>query len=244
MGVLDQLITTILIDLTKAQHHANEFSAKLSDQYINSEDNLKYFPLPNSLIKGFEFDISFGLDEWLELIDKGFQQGLQMTLHKIADDLPLTLEDSGLLTAEQAKQLEQNIIFASSNLIEEIIKLIRQPTQTSRSTLITALSHQIMQRIRQELTLIIPEQDLFNSLLSNYPATISNYLFHNLPQFESVNGLLKEKITSFFDMQRLRGADYINNIKVQVDMRSFDWAHFNNNNEENSETRSRLIERP
>ncbi|MCW3127332.1 MAG: hypothetical protein JWO03_2990 [Bacteroidetes bacterium] len=66
MDTFAKIISSILVDITKAQDCANQFSASLVPKYhdpneYNRNENLIYFPVPNSSIKSFEFNLQFAI---------------------------------------------------------------------------------------------------------------------------------------------------------------------------------------
>jgi hypothetical protein len=64
---LEEFVALLLIDLSSAQHRANEFSAKLAEKYsappAAKEPNLlSTFPVPNSHVKACEIQFTVGLN--------------------------------------------------------------------------------------------------------------------------------------------------------------------------------------
>jgi hypothetical protein len=65
MAQLHEVLSTILIDITKAQHAANVFSCQLSKRY-KDDKLLKSFPIPNALISNIDINLKYGLAKDLE----------------------------------------------------------------------------------------------------------------------------------------------------------------------------------
>jgi hypothetical protein len=68
VDTLERLIASLLVDITKAQDFANQYSSELVSKYRNAEKhnrnaNLLVFPVPNSVIKSFEVRLTFALPE-------------------------------------------------------------------------------------------------------------------------------------------------------------------------------------
>lgn len=75
MDFFQGLVERILIDLTRAQHQANRFSATLAPIYEDPEKHeqppaLSYFPVPNAHVASFAFTLAFGIEELTELLHK------------------------------------------------------------------------------------------------------------------------------------------------------------------------------
>lgn len=66
MAHLHEVLSTILIDITKAQHAANVFSRQLSKRY-KDDKLLKSFPIPNALISNIDINLKYGVAKDLEL---------------------------------------------------------------------------------------------------------------------------------------------------------------------------------
>lgn len=66
MARLNEILTTILVDITKAQHAANVFSCQLSRQY-KDDKILRSFPVPNALISTIDINLKYGVSEDSEL---------------------------------------------------------------------------------------------------------------------------------------------------------------------------------
>lgn len=69
MDIFENIVASLLIDVIKAQNRANEYSAKLVPNYRDpthadppQNPNLGFFPVPNSVIRSFDFKLSFTLD--------------------------------------------------------------------------------------------------------------------------------------------------------------------------------------
>ena len=65
MAQLHEVLSTILIDITKAQHAANVFSRQLSKRY-KDDKLLKSFPIPNALISNIDINLKYGVAKDLE----------------------------------------------------------------------------------------------------------------------------------------------------------------------------------
>jgi hypothetical protein len=68
LDTLERIISSLLIDIIKAQDCANQYSSGLVPKYRDAEKhgrsaNLIFFPVPNSLIKSFEFSLTFALPD-------------------------------------------------------------------------------------------------------------------------------------------------------------------------------------
>lgn len=242
MDLFAKFVAAILIDLTKAQHQSNEFSALLSEEYTHSKGNLKYFPVPNSLINKFEFTVNFAIDEWITLLDEDLRLGLEKTLGKIAEDLPSRLFDAGTLTARIAQLLENEIYSIDPNLVEQQRQESKTPVGFSRKDLIQLLCKRITHNVMTMLGKYLKPAELEANWIQNYPVTILAYLDENLPDFASAAQYFEQHYKAVLDMERLQGAAFINGIKIHVDMRNFDWAYFSKN-DENAPV-NRLIQRP
>ena len=55
---LSQIIGALLMDLAKAQHISNKYSARLAEAYLHDE-KLQPFTVPNAFINNFQLDVSF-----------------------------------------------------------------------------------------------------------------------------------------------------------------------------------------
>ncbi|WP_446395585.1 hypothetical protein [Coleofasciculus sp. E1-EBD-02] len=62
MAHLHEILSSILIDITKAQHAANVFSRQLSKQY-KDDKLLRSFPIPNALISTIDLTLRYGVSE-------------------------------------------------------------------------------------------------------------------------------------------------------------------------------------
>jgi hypothetical protein len=65
----EDIISSLLIDVIKAQNRANKFSARLVPEYRDptkfwppEDPNLGFFPVPNSVIRSFDFRLTFALE--------------------------------------------------------------------------------------------------------------------------------------------------------------------------------------
>jgi hypothetical protein len=84
MAHLHKILTTILIDITKAQHAANVFSRQLSRQY-KDDKILRSFPVPNALISTIDINLKYGVSE-----DSEFPPNTSASDAKLDDCYPST----------------------------------------------------------------------------------------------------------------------------------------------------------
>lgn len=179
MAQLHEVLSTILIDITKAQHAANVFSRQLSKRY-KDDKLLKSFPVPNALISNIDINLKYGVAKDLE-----FPPNTPASEAKLDDSYP-----------SANKFLKIGHIFAA-NVLDYLIALLKSkilpdlPSQQDKRQKIikslqsekirTCLGNEIGDSLENWYRLLQPnnEEQTINRAIAKVKETISEILLSN-----------------------------------------------------------------
>jgi len=241
MDTFEKIIAAILIDIIKAQHHANIYSANLATVYKDPEKlipplnpNLVYFPIPNSMIKSFDFSISFNIENLFDMLPPEILEQFNVCFNNIYKILIKHSENSEkkeILKKEFethfTPKLKQQYLSLMGN--SGILHPERQSLFTKAILLALEQYPALMAKNKYDNTLQSEIEQLVNSYIKPYP--IENALSQLSIQLKPKN--VDEETSTM-------GA-----INFKVDMRNYQ-VGFGENEYKNGDTtdeqsRSRLI---
>ena len=201
MGALEELLATLLIDIIKAQHQANLFSARLANLYYDPEKygldpNLSYFPVPNSVIKSFDLNMKLAPEKVEVIVEKSLESGLREAFGLVLSQLKLKKDEQEKLIKKALAELTALSLAGQQDrdeIIGQIAGLPKGKVKGFDQQWEEALQQALRQHLPAELQL---SPEMIKDLLVNY----------NLQVIKDV------------------GEDKLWQINLLVDMRSFTWG--------------------
>lgn len=244
-SILEGLVEHILLELLVAQNASNEASAKLADKYLKSEKkekhipNLEFFPVPNSSIKAFDFELKFGLkDIGIVLSDKTISEINQL----IAEAWKLLLEslsnEGAILNRRKESLMQRTPTLDLKTLETEGIdnKNMQQYNISSflEKNIIQLLVESLPRRTRRN------KEAITKGIIAIHLKTKINDVIFNSKKEQSLS---LPDVKAVFDLEKLNNAtgQVICSINVHVEMRNFDSAYYNDIDPEGNKKNARLL---
>ena len=238
-SVLEKLVEYILLELLEAQNTSNEKSARLAENYKSSGPrvpNLEFFPIPNSSIKAFDFKLKFALkDIGVVLTDDALSK------------INILIEESWVLYLTQLVN-EGIIIEERKNKYLKQLPTIDLTEFKSKISEKDKSDKSISSILEKEILLAF-ETSVNKKSFWGVTNKVSTHNISSLNLEEKINQILfnsdKEQeipLTDFkavFDLNQLNNIteDIVCSINVHVEMRNFESAYYNHENDNNMNTR-------
>jgi len=109
-SILEKLVANILLELLEAQNASNKASARLAENYLNAKGkdkvpNLEYFPIPNSSIKAFDFELKFALKDLSTLLTESTISKIDLLIMETWELFLTQLHKEGAVSKEEKEEL-------------------------------------------------------------------------------------------------------------------------------------------
>lgn len=220
--LLERLIAKILMDLTRAQNASNRLSARISKIYQQPPagmDNLKFFPVPNSLIKSFDFKLKFALSELVGLLQDDLSIALREEIQAIWLQLVQDLEERTLIKTGSLEQLQQYRFE-----FDQIVRINK--VEGTSDPVIELLTRQTIKAFTNELNGKIKIKVNLAPLLEEWAdrirTKITEFVDIIVEEFSSATAY-----KTVFDLDKLNEIDseILCSINVNVEMRNLKWGY-------------------
>ena len=243
-SILEGLVEHILLELLAAQNASNEASAQLAERYLNPESakdvpNLEFFPVPNSSIKAFDFNLKFALKDIGIVLTAEVIKKINELIERIWDMLLQNLTDQGTILERRRDSLlqEKPILDFAAIKDKAIDKPAKQESIASflEEEIIKTLVAQLPRRTRRR------KVEISKAII---PLDIRRQLNEILFQSKQQQEIPLPDVKAVFDLGQLNQAsgEIICEINVHVEMRNFDSAYYNNiSNDKNNPPQTRLL---
>lgn len=239
-SVLEKLVEYILLELLEAQNASNEASARLAENYNSDHPkvpNLEYFPVPNSSIKAFDFKLKFALqDIGVILTDDAISKIDDLILEKWELFLNNLVDNKFIIGERKNALLKEPPIIDLKNIKGDLV----DKEDDKENTIASFLEKEI-------LTAFIEHLPKSQKLWGKKEAISKSYMGLNLK--EQINRILfnskkKQEIPlsdfkAVFDVNQLNDIteDIVCSINVHVEMRNFESAYHDKDDDSNMRTR-------
>lgn len=237
MDFIEIIVTKILEELTNAQDAVNKKSAELAEEYQNPPKDLKnlsYFPVPNSLIKSFDFSLNFGIEELGSLLTDKVKDAVAKICAQNWDALLGKLISSKLINDQQKTLLQENTA-------EMCFK--HEKIQLTGTDLALQISETIIIKYKLRLKDLNIPSSVLNELLIAQQNIIENELRTILPDTLEKQKANASEFKAVFDINKLNeiNNDIICGINVKVEMRNFDWTYIKEAADEKSSIKQAFL---
>lgn len=238
-SVLEKLVEYILLELLEAQNTSNEKSALLAENYKSKGPkvpNLEFFPVPNSSIKAFDFKLKFALKDIGVILTDDTLSKINVLIEESWIVYLTQLVNEGVIIEERKKKyLKQLPTIDLSTFKSEISE--KDNTDKTIASLLAKEIELAFENAVNKKSFWGGSSKLSTQSLSylNLEEKINQILFNS----EKEQDIPLTDFKAVFDLNQLNSVteDIVCSINVHVEMRNFESAYYDHENDSNLKTR-------